>query len=146
MAMLTAVAAQQLQEDLMTAFGANDFQLKLLAFRQAHHISEDARRAAMRETAMAAQREVLIKYNFSPNYQGVAQMVRALASYFVDHEGLSHMDAVAKAKAVAVGMTPGHEQRWNWPRPSGPVGDADSTALPGTDCDLASLPEHGDGD
>uniref|UniRef100_A0A7S0B860 Phospholipase B-like n=1 Tax=Pyrodinium bahamense TaxID=73915 RepID=A0A7S0B860_9DINO len=134
-AMLSRETAQQLEEDLLQAFNARDFQLQLLVLRQTRYPNANALAAAIRETAMVAQMDVLVRYNFMPNALGVAEMAQSLASHYVRHEGLGIADAFTKAKALCVGMTSGHQQGWSWPGLWAATDDAASTNVPGTDCD-----------
>lgn len=129
--------AKQLQEDLIHAFSAHEFQLQLLHLRQARPADAPSFMAAMRDTAMVAQKNVLQKYNYPENSAGVQMMVGELTYFFIMNDCLSPREASAKAKALSVGMASATVHRWRWPKPS--VDDSASTTCPSEGDVLGSL-------
>jgi len=135
MAALTIARARQLQEDLVEAFNAREFQSRLSELQHRRNLDLAAFMMAMRETALVAQVAVLIKHEFTPNPDGVRDMVESLTMFFMEEEGIDHKIASGKAKALAIGMESGSLQGWSWPVPPVPADDAASTCDPGSDCD-----------
>lgn len=115
MAVLTAGQAVELQDDLVKAFSADAFQSKLQALRQEPFADCAQFAAAMRDTAMVAQKVVLRKHSFPESVEGVKEMTTALAAHLVAVEAISQKRATTKAKGLMVGMAASQLAGWSWP-------------------------------
>jgi hypothetical protein len=107
--------AEQLKEDLVHAFNAMDFQVKLLTLRETQYLDQSTFQAAMRSTAMSAQQTVLRKYNLPESAQGVAEMAKVLTFHLVQAENMKPSEAYREAQAMCAGMAKGCFQSWEWP-------------------------------
>lgn len=132
LAELSVSQALEVQEDLLEAFAATDFQLRLLTLRQAHFSDMSSLGVAMRDTAMVAQKRVLQKYNFPESPEGLAALVQSLSCHFRKAEGMCQSGAAGKAKALSIGFAAGQLQGWTWPQPDAAADDGSSTAYPGS--------------
>merc|ERR1719498_329555 len=101
-----------LKKDLVDAFNTEKFQKELATLHEKCFADRKQFMAAMRDTAMIAQKEVLRKHNFA----GLEDMKNALAGHYVTAEGLSEREATAKSKAFVVGMESSRLTGWSWPK------------------------------
>jgi hypothetical protein len=131
--------AGRLREDLIQAFNATDFQLRLLTMRQSQYVDESSFLDAKRDAVKTAQNSVLHKYGLKQDSNGVAEMVKALAFHIIKTEKMKPSKAHRKAQALCVGMAVGQQQGWFWPRFVPPSDDTASTATPASEDNLESL-------